>query len=215
MIATTTTEIVKLSNKSIPRIKHYLAQDQIVLLGIATTYVLVVNGASPRAVAKLRQFKQFDKDQPLGILTRGDRAGEVVKLAPAAKIMLSHFPLAVTMIVEALPHLDRGITLGFRNLFIACPDQFTDELVGAVPFPLVSATAKVGGEPITSFDSAQKYFRGQVALIADGGHCLHGRRGTLVDFTLPMPTIMNFGPISVDDLRPLLPEIILPSHLMK
>jgi tRNA A37 threonylcarbamoyladenosine synthetase subunit TsaC/SUA5/YrdC len=210
-----TTEIVKLNSKTIPIIRNHLEQDQIVLIGIATTYVLVVNGNSFRAVSKLRSFKQFDKDQPLGILTRGDRAGEVVKLTPPAKIMLSHFPLAVTMIVEALPQLDPAITLGFRNLFIACPDQFTYDLVGAIPFPLISATAKVGGEPITSFEAAQKYFRGQVSLIGDGGRCLHGRRGTLVDFTLPVPTIMNFGPISVDDLRPLLPEIILPSHLMK
>ncbi|WP_228014898.1 L-threonylcarbamoyladenylate synthase [Synechocystis salina] len=125
------------------------------------------------------------------------------------------FPLPITLIVEALPHLDPCITQGFRNLFIACPDAFVFDLVGAMLFPLVCATAKVGGEPVTSFEAASRYFAGQVPLIGDGGRCHYARRGTLIDCTLPLPTIMNFGPISFDDLRPLIPEIILPSHLMK
>ena len=60
-----------------------------------------------------------------------------------------------------------------------------------------------------------RYFSETVAMIVDGGNSLHGRRGTLIDFTLEVPTIMSFGPIAVDELRLLLPEITLPSHLMK
>ncbi|AGF52480.1 slr0006 [Synechocystis sp. PCC 6803] len=211
----TATKIIKLNSGAIPAIQSVLEQEAMVLLGLATTYVLVVNGASPRAVAQLRAFKQFDKDQPLGILTRGDRAMDVAKIPPAAKKLMGLFPLPITLIVEALPKLDPGITQGFRNIFIACPDAFVFDLVGAMPFPLVCATAKVGGEPVTSFEAASRYFEGQVPLIGDGGRCRYARRGTLIDCTLPLPTIMNFGPISFDDLRPLIPEIILPSHLMK
>ncbi len=39
-----------------------------------TTYTLVANGLRPKAIAKLRQIKQFGQDQPLEILTRGDQA---------------------------------------------------------------------------------------------------------------------------------------------
>lgn len=38
---------------------------------------------------------------------------------------------------------------------------------------------------------------------------------TLVDFTLDRPTILKYGPVSVDDLRPILPDIELPCHLRK
>ena len=42
-------------------------------------YTLVAHGARPNAIAALRQLKNFNKDQPLGILTRGDWAEEVVQ----------------------------------------------------------------------------------------------------------------------------------------
>jgi tRNA threonylcarbamoyl adenosine modification protein (Sua5/YciO/YrdC/YwlC family) len=209
------TQILPLSLNIVPTLIDYLERDEVVLLPMDTVYTLVVNGLRPKAIAKLRQIKQFGQDQPLGILTRGDKAEEVAILNDSAKRMMSHFPYPVTMIVKAQPQLDPEITQGFSNIFVSCPDRFIYDLVGAIPFPLVSATAKVGGEPIVSFEAAKRYFTGIIPLIVDGGRSRYGRRGTLIDFTLEYPTIMNFGPISVDDLRPLLPEIILPSHLMK
>ncbi|BFM40406.1 L-threonylcarbamoyladenylate synthase [Synechocystis sp. LKSZ1] len=215
MALTQTVQILKPSLGIVPQLLQHLEQDRVVLLPMDTVYTLVAHGARPQAIAALRQLKNFDKDQPLGMLTRGDRAEEVVQTTPASRRMMAHFPCPITMIMTAQPHLDQGITQGFANIFVACPDPFIYDLIGAIPFPLVSATAKVGGEPITSFQAAQRYFSHLVPVIVDGGVCRYSRRGTLIDFTLPIPTIMNFGPMSVDDLRPLLPEIILPSHLMK
>ncbi|BCX12515.1 MAG: hypothetical protein KatS3mg067_1453 [Thermosynechococcus sp.] len=200
---------------SFATIHHELQQDQVVILPMATVYSLVANGTSPRAIAQLRHLKHFGTEQPLAILTRGDRAAEVAELSKDAKTMVEHFPYPVTMIVKGKPHLDPQIMQGFDCVYLACPDQFIYDLVGTLPFFLVAATAKVGTELIVNFEDAQKYYGEQVPLIVDGGRCRYGRRGTLVDFTLELPTIMNFGPVSVDDLRPLLPNIILPSHLMK
>lgn len=209
------TQILKPSLNIVPTLIDYLEQDQVVLLPMDTVYTLVGHGLRPKAIAALRRLKQFSQAQPLGILTRGDRAEEVAILNASAKRMMSHFPYPVTMIVQAHPQLHEEITQGFSKIFVSCPDRFIYELVGAIPFPLVSATAKVGGEPIVQFETAKHYFDEFVPLIVDGGRSRYARRGTLIDFTLESPTIMNFGPVSVDDLRPLLPEIILPSHLMK
>lgn len=208
-------ETLKSSSDIVSIIIDYLEQDQIVLLPMDTVYTLVVHGGRPKAIAALRAFKQFGQNQPLAILTRGDRAHEVAILNDSAKQMMSHFPCPITMIVQAHPRLDFEITKGFSEVFVTCPDQFIYDLVGSIPFPLVGATAKIGTELIVSFKDAKRYFEDRVGLIVDGGRSHYGRRGTLIDFTLEYPTIMNFGPMSVDDLRPLLPEIILPSHLMK
>ncbi|ACB50413.1 putative YrdC-like RNA-binding protein [Crocosphaera subtropica ATCC 51142] len=210
-----TAQILKANLQIVPTLIDYLEQGEVVLLPTDTVYTLVVNGLKPKAIAKLRKIKKFGQDQPLGILTRGNKAEEVAILNTSAKRMISHFPYPITMIVQAHPQLNREITQGFSKIFLSCPDPFIYDLVEQIPFPLVSATAKVGGEPIVSFDAAQRYFRDIIPLIVDGGRSRYGRRGTLIDFTVEYPTIMNFGPISVDDLRPLLPEIILPSHLMK
>jgi tRNA threonylcarbamoyl adenosine modification protein (Sua5/YciO/YrdC/YwlC family) len=208
-------QILKPSLNIVPTIINHLERDEVVLLPMETIYTLVAHGGRPKAIAALRDFKKFGQHQPLAILTRGDRAGEVAILNQAAERMISHFPCPVTMIVKANPKLAKEITQGFSNIFVACPDQFIYDLVGAIPFPLVSATAKVGSEPIVNFEAAKRYYAEHIPLIVDGGRSRYGRRGTLIDFTLEYPTIMNFGPMSVDDLKPLIPEIILPSHLMK
>jgi len=206
---------IKANSAHLPELIRHWESDEIVLLPAATVYLLVVHGGRSPALAKLRALKQFSAAQPLALLTRGDRAREVVELTPSAERMMAHFPYPVTMILPAKPRLPTEIAQGFRDVFVACPDRFIYDLVGAVPFSLACATAKIGMEPIVDFAAAQRYFADQVALIVDGGRCRYSRRGTLVDFTLDAPTIMNFGPVSVDDLRPLLPEIVLPSHLMK
>lgn len=208
-------QILKSSLKIVPTLIQHLERDEVILLPMDTVYSLVVHGGRPKAIAALRALKQFGQDQPLAILTRGDRADEVAILNKSAKKMISHFPYPVTLIVQAHPQLNREITQGFSDIFLSCPDQFIYDLVGAIPFPLVCAAARVEGEAIISFDAAVRYFGSRVPLIVDGGRSRYGRRGTLIDFTLEHPTIMNFGPVSVDDLRPLLPEIVLPSHLMK
>lgn len=208
-------QTLKASSGIFPKVINYLEQGEIVILPMATVYVFAVRANYPQGIAALRRLKGFGDSQPLALITRGDRAHEVVELKPAAERMMTYMPCPITMIVKAKRDLDPGITCGFSNIFITCPDQFIYDLVGASPFPIACASLKVGGQPITRFDMAQRYFSDQVNLIVDGGTSLHGRNGTMIDFTLEVPTIMNFGPISVDDLRPLLPEIILPSHLMK
>ncbi|MBR8829991.1 MAG: putative threonylcarbamoyl-AMP synthase [Chroococcopsis gigantea SAG 12.99] len=212
---TTQSQVLKSDDRIVPTLLDYLEREEVVLLPMDTVYGLVVHGQKPRALAKLRALKNFGQDQPLGILTRSEKAEEVAILNEAAKRMISHFPYPVTMIVKAAPVLSPEITQGFANIFLSCPDRFIYDLVGAVPFPLVCATAKAGGEPVTNFEAAFRYFGHTIPLIVDGGRSYYGRRGTLIDFTLENPTIMNFGPVSVDDLRLILPEIILPSHLMK
>lgn len=208
-------QTAKASLDIVPILIDYLERDGIAILPMATVYVFAVHAGRPAAIAALRHLKGFGDTQPLALLTRRDRAHEVVNLNHSAERMMSHFPYPITMIVSAKPHLEAGIACGFSDIFVTCPDQFIYDLVGTLPFHLACAAVKIATQPITNFKMAVRYFAEQVDLIIDGGESCYARSGTLIDFTLETPTIMNFGPVSVDDLRPLLPEIILPSHLMK
>lgn len=215
MTAITPPTVLKAEIESFPQIRQTLESGGVVLLPMATVYGLVVHGERSTAIDQLRQIKKFHYQQPLSVLTRLDRAEEVAKITPALAQMLPLFPTLITLIAPAHKHLDPLITLNFSSIFLSCPDRFIYDLVGAMPFPMVAGTAQIETSLMTNFTSAQRYFGSQVNLLIDGGDCIYGRRGTLIDCTLPHPTIMNFGPISVDDLRPQVPNIILPSHLMK
>jgi tRNA A37 threonylcarbamoyladenosine synthetase subunit TsaC/SUA5/YrdC len=91
-----------------------------------------------------------------------------------------------------------------------------DLLIDELPFPLVCATASLGADyKAKNFHTAKELFGEQVPLIVDGGKCKYENKNTKIDCSLSIPTILNFGVVSYDDLRLFLPTIELPSHLRK
>ncbi len=208
-------QVVQLNRNLIPEIKSRLKAGEVIILPTDTVYALVANGKDIEAVTRLRQIKAFSSPQPLAVLTRQEKAEEVVVVNQVALQMMNHFPYPVTMIMRAKPTLSDAVTNGFKNVFVTCPDQFIYDLIMEMPFPIVGSAASFAGIQVTNADLASKFFGDKVSLIVDGGKSKHGRSGTLVDFTVEVPTIMTYGTVSLDDLRPLIPQIVLPSHMMK
>ncbi|AFY69439.1 SUA5/yciO/yrdC domain protein [Thalassoporum mexicanum PCC 7367] len=210
------TKTAKRSSNLIPEIARYLAAGEVVVLPTDTVYALVADAFNPDAVAKLKQLKQITHLQPMTVLTHQEKAAQIVEVSRSAAQMMSHFPYPVTMIMPAKATLPESITNGFKNVFVVCPDRFMYDLIAYVPNPMVCAAAAVSSDvKVKTFDMAMQFFDGKVPLIVDGGKSSYGRSGTLVDFSLDVPTIMTFGPVSLDDLRPLVPGIVIASHLMK
>ncbi len=208
-------QVVKLSRNLVPEINNRLKAGQVIILPTDTVYALVANGEDTEAVTRLRQIKAFSSPQPLGVFTRKEKAEQVVEVDRVALQMMNHFPYPVTMIMRAKATLSEAVTNGFKNVFVTCPDQFIYDLVMEIPFPIVATSAAFAGIQATNADLAVKFFSDKVDLIVDGGKSKHGRSGTLIDFTVEVPTIMTYGTVSLDDLRPLMPQIVLPSHMMK
>jgi L-threonylcarbamoyladenylate synthase len=208
-------KVVKLNRNLILEIKSRLKAGEVIILPTDTVYALVTNGEDTKAVTRLRQIKAFSSPQPLGVFTCKEKAAQVVEVDQVALQMMNHFPYPVTMIMRAKPTLSEAVTNGFKNVFVTCPDRFIYDLVMEMPFPIVGTSAAFAGIQATNADLAVKFYGDKVSLIADGGKSKHGRSGTLVDFTVEVPTIMTYGTVSLDDLRPLIPQIILPSHMMK
>lgn len=199
-----------------PEIRQRLEQGEVIILPTATTYAFVAHAYQEDAVAELSRLKRWRLPQPKAILTRLDRAAEVAVLNETASQMMAHFPYPVTMIVRAQKTLPESITTGSKNLLVLCPDKFIYDLIGAIPFPMACAPAGISQEfRATNFRGAMQMFDGEVPFIVDGGESQYGRSGTLVDFTVEHPAILRYGPVAVDDLRPLIPSIELPSHMRK
>lgn len=210
------TKVAERSKNIVPEIINRLENGEVIILPTATTYALVAHGNNPEALTKIPTLKYWDAPQPLSFFTRLEKASEIIEVNHFSRQMMAHFPYPVTMIVPAKKGLLPEITNGFKNIFVVCPDQFIYDLVDLVPFPMACAPANVYADLlITKAQSALEFYEGKVSLIVDGGVSQYSRSGTLIDFTLETPTIMRFGPVSFDDLRPIIPEIILSSHLMK
>jgi tRNA threonylcarbamoyl adenosine modification protein (Sua5/YciO/YrdC/YwlC family) len=209
------TQIAQKSSQIILEIIQRLEAGEVIILPTATTYALVANANNPQAVSQVADLKHWRTSQPLALFTRKERAAEVMHLNRNIEMMMSHFPYPVTMIVPKKDSVLNEVTGGYQNLLVTCPDDFIYDLVAEVPFPLACGSAGRGEARATSCKAAMQLFEGEVPLIVDGGQSKYGRSGTLIDFTTEIPAIMKYGPVSVDDLRPLLPEVELPSHMRK
>lgn len=200
----------------IPQIIDVLNKGEIVILHTDIVYIFLANGLNENSANKIHELKRWNPRKPLVLLSNQERISEYSNLSKDAQILVNQFPYPISVIIPHRNNLPETVTAGHNTIFVSCPDDFIDNLVNRCPFPIVSGTASLGGDyRATNAKTAQDLFGKDVSLIVDGGKPKYGIRTTLIDCSLPLPTIMNFGIISYDDLRPLLPHIELPSHLRK
>ncbi|MDC0834936.1 TsaC protein required for threonylcarbamoyladenosine t(6)A37 modification in tRNA [Geitlerinema sp. FC II] len=206
----------KLSVRLIPEILHRLQGGEVVLLPTATTYALVGNASDMGAIARIRQLKQQSSSEPLALFARLDTIDRFARPNADARALIAKFPYPVTLVLPKTDEAPEGVTAGFDSLLVCCPDEFIYQLVGESPFPLACASASISSDlKATNCRAAVQLFGDRVSFIVDGGSSKYGRGGTMVDCTLDRPTILKYGPVSVDDLRPIVPNVELPSHMRK
>lgn len=210
------TKVVPRSPKIIPEIIQWLEAGEVIVLPTDTTYALVANALLPEAVAQFEQLKGKGSPQPYAMFLRQEIAPEYIVVDSDCERLLAEFPYPVTLIVPARTTVPEAVTNGFKNIFAVCPDQFIYDLIDAVPFPMAcTAASYFGGIKAVTAEQALQFFGGKVPFLVDGGKSKYGRSGTLIDMTVERPAILTYGPVSFVDLRAILPDIELPSHMRK
>ncbi|NJL83319.1 MAG: L-threonylcarbamoyladenylate synthase [Chloroflexaceae bacterium] len=210
------TQTAPQSAKLIPEIVQRLAAGEVLVLPMATVYAIAAQAFNPNAVAELARVKEWPVPHPLALLTSPDKAAEFGVINSPCQQLLAHLPLPITFLVPPRPNVPQFILQGRKSLMLVCPDEFILQLVQTAPFAIAVTPAKQPPDAIArNFTTAKQLFAGKVPLIVDGGQCRYGQNGTMVDFTVDIPTVLSYGPISSDNLKQLLPEVELPSHLRK
>lgn len=210
-------KIVTKSPHIIPEIINYVQSGEIVILHTDVVYIFIANALIPQCVNKIHELKKWQPRLPLALLTNSHKAGEYLIMNEDIEKLIALYPYPISLIVPHKNNLPDELTVGHKTVFVSCPDDYIYSLIEQSPVPLVCGTASLGVDyKAKRADVAENLFGDNVALIVDGDKSKHdGLRTTLIDCSLPLPTIMNYGIISYDDLRPILPHIELPSHLRK
>jgi len=200
----------------IPKIIDYLDKGQIVILHTDMVYLLLANGLNSNACKKIHELKKWNPRKPLTLLSHQQKLPDYALLDNDAQVLVNQFPLPISIIIPHRNNLSDTVTAGHNTIFVSCPDDFIYQLVDQSPFPIVAGTASLGGDyRANNAKVAEQLFGNDVALIINGGESKERIKTTLIDCHLPLPTIMNFGLISYDELRLIHPHIELPSHLRK
>ncbi len=200
----------------LPKIKRHLESGEVVIIPTDLTYVFVAHGYNSQAIIEIHRLKRWQKPQPLALLSNLKKVREFGEVNEDCAKLMAKFPCPINLIIPQKNKLPDIVTDGYKTIFITCPDEISYELVNEIPFPMVCSPAGFSEDyKARNAKIAQQLFGDSVPLIIDGGRCKYEQRATLIDCSLPIPTIMNFGMISFDDLRPIVPNIELPSHLRK
>ncbi|BAW95522.1 yrdC domain protein [[Synechococcus] sp. NIES-970] len=208
--------ILPKSTQVIAQIIAQLERGAVVILHTDMVYLLLANALNAEATNQIHELKGWNPRKPLTLLLTPAQVAKYSDLSNDAQTLVNQFPYPISLILSHRNNLPDAVTAGHREVFISCPDQFIYDLAAQAPFPIAAGTASLGSEMrANDAKTAATFFGNQVSLIVDGGKSKEQIRTTLIDCHLPLPTILNFGLISFDELREIIPHIELPSHLRK
>ena len=213
------TEIISINEQHpdpmlIERAATLIRQGELVVFPTETVYGLGADAFQTQAVEQIFAVKGRPLSDPLIVHIADDATLDslVTEISREAKqLMRAFWPGPLTLILPAGPRVPRLVTAGLPNVAIRMPRH-----------PIAQALIRTAGTPIaapsanrfmhvspTTAQHALADLEGRVPLILDGGPCTVGVESTVLDLCAAVPTILRPGGISLEALRPVLPEIQL------
>lgn len=177
-----------------------------------TVYGIAADAFSASAVSALLAAKARGRDMPPPVLV--PRAETVFGLVDAVdERMLSltsrFWPGPLTIIANAQPSLDWDLGDTHGTVAVRMPDDEYALALLARTGPLAVSSANTSGKPAaTSADEAAEMLGDDVDIYVDGGVRASGVSSTIVDLTADVPHLVREGPVTIDELREIVPDII-------
>src|SRR5437763_12863260 len=186
----------------------------VVVFPTEAVYGLGADALQPRAVERIFVAKGRPLSDPLIVHIADERtlAGLVAGIpVQVHKLARAFWPGPLTLILPRRPLVPPLVTAGLNTVAVRMPRH-----------PVALALIRAAGSPIAA-PSANRFMHvspttaqhaladldGRVPLILDGGPCTVGVESTVLDVCAAVPTILRPGGISLEALRPVLPEIQL------
>ena len=194
--------------QALERAAHVLRAGGLVAFPTDTVYGVGCLAGEAQAIAHLFEVKGRARNKAIAILMADPSDWTLVaETIPesAAQLARRFWPGALTLIVPR--HADLPAVLGPNpTIGVRIPDYaLARDLVRAAgPLAVTSANRSGGLNPKTAADVEDEIGSG-VELILDGGPAPGGEPSTVVDCTMEPPVWVRGGPISLADLRTVVP----------
>lgn len=182
-----------------------------------TVYGLGADAKSAEAVARVYEAKGRPSSNPL-IVHCSDEAMASACAASwpeaAKKAAAAFWPGPLTLVVERAASIPDVVTGGGGTVAVRVPDHpVAVALIEAFGGPIVGPSANPSGyiSPTTA-DHVRASFTADQVLVLDGGPCRAGLESTVLDLTEKTPTILRRGVIGMEELTPVLGEVLVAEH---
>ena len=172
-----------------------------------TVYGLGALAFDGKAVESIYEAKGRSGEKAIPVLLGDveDLDRVAATLPPMARKLGEHFwPGPLTLVVEKQPGLPAAVS-STETVGVRVPDHTLARMLLRAAGPMAVTSANRSGEP--SARTAQEVLQhmdGRVGLIIDGGQTPGGVPSTVIDCTRTKPRILRAGPITLDEIRPIL-----------
>lgn len=182
-----------------------IRRGEVVAFPTETVYGLGADALNPAAVAKIFAAKGRPQDNPL--IVHVARAEDIDALttglnANARKLRDSFMPGPLTIIVPKAGVVPDVTSAGLATVGVRLPvNKYARAFISACACPIAAPSANISGRPSpTNALDVLEDMRGKVAGVLDGGSCGVGLESTVVDTTIPLPTICRPGGVTYEML---------------
>jgi L-threonylcarbamoyladenylate synthase len=130
---------------------------------------------------------------------------EVAEYVPpkAHQLAEAFWPGSLTLVVNKKSNIPDLVTAGKNTVAVRVPNHnLTLSLLRLLHFPLVAPSANpFGSISPTAAAHVAGYFKDQLPLILDGGHCESGIESTIIGFENDDPIVYRLGAISIEAIE--------------
>ena len=177
-----------------------------------TVYGIAADAFSAAAVAALLAANGRGRDMPPPVLVPRSETifGLVDGVDETILALTSRFwPGPLTIIADAQPSLDWDLGDTHGTVAVRMPDdEYALSLLSRTG-PLAVSSANISGRPAaTTADEAQEMLGDDVDIYVDGGARESGMSSAIIDLSGDHPRIARRGPITAEQLREIVPELI-------
>ena len=177
-----------------------------------TVYGIAADAFSAAAVAALLAAKGRGRDMPPPVLLPRSETifGLVDGVDETILALTSRFwPGPLTIIADAQPSLDWDLGDTHGTVAVRMPDDESALALLGRTGPLAVSSANISGQPAAqTADEAQEMLGDDVDIYVDGGVRDSGMSSTIIDLSGDVPRILRRGPITAEELREIVPELI-------
>lgn len=212
------TQLVKITDENrealLEKAAALLKDGQVVAIPTETVYGLAANAFDDAAVREIYNIKGRPADNPLIV-----HISDLIMLksvaadlpSAAAALAKKFWPGPLTIVFKKTKEVSETVTCGLDTVAVRMPAQETAAaIIRRAGLPLAAPSANLSGRPSpTTARHVYDDLFGKLPLILDDGPCRVGLESTVVTLQGETPAILRPGIISLEQIREVLPDVVV------
>ena len=199
---------------SILRAAEILKDGGIVAIPTETVYGLAASAYDGQAIKKVFDAKGRPQDNPLIVhIASVETLGEIACGIPdiASKCADRFWPGPFTMVLKRTDKIAPCVSAGLDTVAVRMPsDTVARDIIRQSGLPLAAPSANTSGRPSpTSPERVIEDLDGKIDAVVMSDECGVGVESTVVSFCTQPPRLLRPGAVTVEQLREILPDLVV------